>query len=338
MVVLKKKEMMQCYTFFLLIIVVVASAIPTKADDQKKRVKEKSLSDASHSEDGEHNNDYDHEAFLGKEERQTFDQLSPEESRDRLGKIFEKIDKNSDGFVSEDELKDWIQYVQKRYITTDTERMWKDYDISDTNEITWNAYMKRTYGYGDAGEPKEGDPVYEYRDMITRDKRRWERADGNNDDKLNKEEFSNFLHPEDAEHMREIVVLETLEDIDKDKDGFISVEEYIADIYDEADEDDDEEDGHHEGGEPEWVQAERDQFANTRDKNGDGKLNKEEIRDWIIPEDYDHVSAEVEHLIHSSDEDKDGRLTKQEILDKHDLFVGSQATDFGEALTRHDEF
>ena len=28
----------------------------------------------------------------------------------------------------------------------------------------------------------------------------------------------------------------------------------------------------------------------------------------------------------------------QEILDNYDLFVGSQATDFGEALTRHDEF
>lgn len=35
---------------------------------------------------------------------------------------------------------------------------------------------------------------------------------------------------------------------------------------------------------------------------------------------------------------QDGRLTKEEIVDKYDLFVGSQATDFGEALTRHDEF
>lgn len=35
---------------------------------------------------------------------------------------------------------------------------------------------------------------------------------------------------------------------------------------------------------------------------------------------------------------QDGRLTKEEIVDKYDLFVGSQATDFGEALVRHDEF
>lgn len=35
---------------------------------------------------------------------------------------------------------------------------------------------------------------------------------------------------------------------------------------------------------------------------------------------------------------QDGKLTKEEIVDKYDLFVGSQATDFGEALVRHDEF
>ena len=35
---------------------------------------------------------------------------------------------------------------------------------------------------------------------------------------------------------------------------------------------------------------------------------------------------------------QDNKLTKDEVLDKFDLFVGSQATDFGEALTRHDEF
>lgn len=31
-----------------------------------------------------HNQDYDHEAFLGKEEAHEFDSLSPEESKDKL--------------------------------------------------------------------------------------------------------------------------------------------------------------------------------------------------------------------------------------------------------------
>lgn len=43
------------------------------------------LSDMEHEHEGEHNPDYDHEAFLGKDEAKTFDQLTPDESKDRLG-------------------------------------------------------------------------------------------------------------------------------------------------------------------------------------------------------------------------------------------------------------
>ena len=47
------------------------------------------LSDEKHfTEDAEgehHNVEYDHEAFLGEDEEKTFDQLTPEESKERLG-------------------------------------------------------------------------------------------------------------------------------------------------------------------------------------------------------------------------------------------------------------
>ena len=48
------------------------------------------------------------------------------------------------------------------------------------------------------------------------------------DGKLSRAEFSTFLHPEEAEHMRNVVVTETIEDIDTDGDGKISVDEYIG--------------------------------------------------------------------------------------------------------------
>lgn len=35
---------------------------------------------------------------------------------------------------------------------------------------------------------------------------------------------------------------------------------------------------------------------------------------------------------------QDGFLTKPEVIEKYELFVGSQATDYGEVLSRHDEF
>ena len=90
--------------------------------------------------------------------------------------------------------------------------------------------------------------------------------------------------------------------------------------------------------EPDWVMEERQQFEKFRDRNQDGFMDLEEVRAWIIPPDYDHSEAEAKHLVFEADEDHDNLLTKEEILEKYDLFVGSQATDFGEALTRHDEF
>lgn len=56
-------------------------------------------------------------------------------------------------------------------------------------------------------DPNEEDSsTFSYKDMIQRDERRWKTADKDNDGFLTKEEFADFLHPEEAEHMRDIVV------------------------------------------------------------------------------------------------------------------------------------
>ena len=38
-----------------------------------------------------------------------------------------------------------------------------------------------------------------------------------------------------------------------------------------------------------------------RDKDGDGFLDHNEILQWILPEDFDHIHAEVEHLLREAD-------------------------------------
>ena len=67
-----------------------------------------------------------------------------------------------------------------------------------------------------------------YKEMITRDERRFKQADTDSDGKLSREQFASFLHPESDDNMKPLVVQETLEDIDKDKDGSISIDEYIG--------------------------------------------------------------------------------------------------------------
>ncbi len=58
------------------------------------------------------------------------------------------------------------------------------------------------------------------------------------------------------------------------------------------------------GEEPEWLQSERDQFKNYRDKDGNGRLDIEEVGDWIMPKEYDHAHAEANHLMHHADTNK----------------------------------
>lgn len=302
------------------------------ADEEKKsRVHDEKLSDEVHFQEGEHNPDYDHEAFLGEDEARTFDQLTPEESKIRLSKIVDKIDKDSDSVITETELRDWIEYTQKRYIIDDVQRQWSANNPENKDKLDWQDYRSMVYGFMENMDPSDLDDDEEgitYAEMLKRDQRRWEVADQDNDGALTLEEFTDFLHPEEAERMRAVVVTETIEDIDKDSDGKISLAEYIGDMYR----------GDAEDLEPAWVSNEREQFRDFRDKDGDGYLDEEEVKGWIIPPDYNHADAEAKHLIYEADVDNDKLLTKEEILNKYDVFVGSQATDFGEALVRHDEF
>ncbi|XP_029441051.1 reticulocalbin-3 [Rhinatrema bivittatum] len=289
----------------------------------------KDLSDHHH--DDSQGYQYDHEAFLGKEEAKTFDQLTPEESKERLGKIVNKIDKNKDNFITHEELQEWIKRSQNRYIYENVNKHWRDYDKNQDNRISWEEYKNTTYGYYAAAEEEFSDLEDKdtYRRMMKRDERRFKQADRDGDMIATREEFTAFLHPEESDYMKDLVVTETLEDMDKNGDGLVDVDEYISDMY-SAENDEPE---------PDWVASERQQFLDVRDLNKDGKMDHSEVSYWILPSQYDPIDVESKHLIYESDKDKDEKLTKQEILDNWNMFVGSQATNYGEDLTRrHDEF
>ena len=321
-------------TMIPVLICLLSSSVGLAVPKDSSRVVNRVLSEETHFDADGHHKDYDHEAFLGESEAKAFDQLSPEESKKRLGDIVDKIDTDKNGLVSYDELRLWIHQQQKSYIREDVDRQWKSHNPDNKTLLKWDDYRKLTYGFMDDLDSPENqlqdEDTKTYKDMMRRDKRRWQRADQDHDGSLSKEEFTDFLHPEETSHMQSVVVEETLEDIDKDGDGKISLNEYISDMYSA--------DGKDPNSVPDWVVREREQFKEYRDKNKDGFLDKDEIRFWILPPDYDHSQAEAKHLISESDENKDGSLTKEEVLNNYDLFVGSQATDFGEALVNHDEF
>ncbi|XP_023347334.1 calumenin-B [Eurytemora carolleeae] len=208
--------------------------------------------------------------------------------------------------------------------------MWEEKVAEGKDQISWTEYRNLTYG---ALEDAENSfPIgFNYSGMIHRDERRFRMSDKDGDKELDRDEFSAFVHPEDHAYMRDIVVIETMDDMDKDKDGKISLKEYIDDFWQMYDTTAPEI-------EPEWVQDEREQFSLHKDTDKDGYLSFQEMKHWLVPEDFDHSWAEAHHLLSTVDADQDQKLSQEEILEKYDVFVGSQATQFGEMLNRHDEF
>ncbi|KAM9457523.1 reticulocalbin-3 isoform 3-T3 [Clarias gariepinus] len=309
--------------FILSVLLALGLAVPP----QEKRVHhQRDLSDHAH--DDAHGFQYDHEAFLGKEEAKTFDQLTPEESKARLGKIVERIDTDKDGFVSHAELHYWIKHRQRRYIEENVNKHWKEYDQNKDGKISWVEYKNTTYGTYLDDDSEDLEDKETYKAMHARDQRRFKFADKDGDGIATKEEFTAFLHPEEFAYMRKLVVEETMEDIDKNGDGKVNLDEYIGDMYTP-------EKGE---SEPEWVSNERRHFSEYRDTNKDGFLDADEIAHWILPHDVDHADNEAKHLIHETDKNNDGHLSLSEILDNLDEVKVSTITDYGTLLmTEHDE-
>uniref|UniRef100_A0A8D3CEV9 Reticulocalbin-3 n=1 Tax=Scophthalmus maximus TaxID=52904 RepID=A0A8D3CEV9_SCOMX len=173
--------------------------------------------------------------------------------------IVDNIDSNKDGFITEDELKVMIRDAQKKHTSKQVERQWNDSDVNNDSLIGWYRFKNVTYGSYMEAE-------YNFTHMMNRD---------SSADKL---QFTAFLYPESYEHMQDVVVQETIDDINKSGDGFIDLNEYIGTRG-----------GMRSQGDPDWVETERQQFSELRDKDKDGKMDRQETMEWILPSDSIHA-------------------------------------------------
>ncbi|XP_069467025.1 reticulocalbin-2 isoform X2 [Ambystoma mexicanum] len=279
--------------------------------------------------DGEHDPKYDREAFLGGEEdAEEFIKLSPDEQIKRLKGVIKKIDTDGDGFLTEVEVGAWIQKSFKHYRDEDAKQQFMEYDRDGDGLVSWEEYNFQMYDRVldfDENTALDDDEEESFRQIYLKDKKRFEHADRDGQAGLNVTEFTDFEHPEETEHMTEFVIDGALEEHDKDGDGFVSLEEFLGDYRRDPEAKDD----------PEWIIVEKDRFVHDYDKDGDGKLNPEELLSWIVPNNEGIAQEEAIHVIEEIDMDDDGKVTEAEIIENLDLFLTSEATDFGRQL--HDE-
>jgi Ca2+-binding EF-hand superfamily protein len=288
------------------------------------------LHDRDHYKDGKHDDNFDHEAMVGSDRAPDYDSLTPEESQQRLVRLVKtKVDADGDGYVTELELRNHIEYMQKRNVRKTVDDAWANFDAKRIKNglVSWDDYQAIIFGENFDLSKVDPKLVDDYRRALNRNRNRFHAADIDRNGALSKDEYACFVRPEYCDHMRAEVVDETLDEIDKNKDGFIDYNEYRDDMASKAN-----------GTEvdADYQQQERQLFHSNWDHNNDEKLDREEIGNWIMPVGIDYAKNEALHLISTADDNKDGRLESGEFINHYDAFVGSQTTDYGKQLQKHD--
>lgn len=289
---------------------------------------EKAFSDG-HYMDGEHNAEFDRDALFGGEnDAGEFAKLKPEEQQLRLKSLIRKMDADSDGYITKDELSAWIQQSFRHYATEESKEQFPEHDLDGNGVLSWEEYNIHSYdrmlNY-DENTPLEDEEEESLRQIFLKDRKRFDHADIDDVPGLTLEEFVAFEHPEEAEYMTDYVIQDALDEHDRDKDGFVSLAEFLGDYRKDPGAEHD----------PEWVTAEKDRFENDYDKDKDGKLNRQELLLWIVPNNQDIALDEADHLVKEMDTNGDKKLTEGEIMANQDLFLNSEATDYGSQL--HDK-
>ncbi|RWS01011.1 Reticulocalbin-2-like protein [Dinothrombium tinctorium] len=298
---------------------IITAFIVSNAAHVHNREKIEDSWNSVHYKDGEHNAEFDREAILGRKEKvHEYHELSPEEAKRRLAiLVTEKgMDANKDGYVDREELVQWVRQSFKSLAEEDGAERLKEEDANGDGLVSWDEHLTDNFSFDEKLDAEEDE-------MIREDKALWAAADLDKDGLLNAQEFAAFNSPEDFEFMHDALHKWTMDKRDVNRDGFLSFEEYVVDENGVAPEVN-----------SETYIVEKDRFDQDYDLDKDGKLNKEEVLRWLIPDNDELAVTEAEHLIASSDGNGDGKLSVFEITHNHEIFVGSESTDFGERLKK----
>ena len=288
---------------FLLFLLISSCTVSAHATPGRK-------DDGHYTKDGKHNDEYDHETFLGHEGQEEFNEMDNQERVLKLSKLVDKIDKNGDNNVSTSELTAWMKYISLKEPTAIIQKQWAHDFITVIDAdglVSWEDYRKLSFP-GNYDDEKTLARIEKFR-------KRFVAADESKDGKLSSDEYVAFQYLDLFPRMHEVFVDELLVPLDLDKDGGISFEEFKK-------------------GEKNPRKDSKREFE-ARDLNKNGVLEKNEIKEWYFPTSYDTNENEAQHLIRKADSDKDNVLTRKEILDNYDVFVGSRATHWGKTLKRN---
>ncbi|XP_045163180.2 45 kDa calcium-binding protein-like isoform X1 [Mercenaria mercenaria] len=316
--------------------------IPTQ-----KRLSVEELKPADHldavklEQDGMINKDYKKEIFIGNHEEIEDESLEVAESK--LKDIFAKVDKDSDNKLCMAELEGWIiDKTQEHFdeALQENDHIFKHMDPDGDGFVDWKEYY--VHFLLAKGHPiekakkhvKDYDEIeldYEEREQLIKYKFKWTDADmPPMDNKLTKEEFLAFRHPEQSEQALHNMVKTIMESLDKNDDKILTEEEFVSLPLGDVD------DEEQRRLDKEWQKERGEEFRNQIDFDHNGKVTIGELKRYIDPRNPDNAKSDTKTLLEEMDDDKDKCISWKEIEDHKDMFIQSKIVNMRRIL--HDEF
>lgn len=238
-------------------------------------------------------------------------QLSLNEIKNRMNIIFNFVDTNKDDIITEEEAQQWSLKLKEAMHKHQVRQEFISIDKDSDGKITLDE-LEVTYTDGVGGTNQEA-----HKEEV---RKRFVAVDKDNSGNLTLEEVTLLMDPGKDETLMQIEVDEIMGAQDKDKDGMISLDEFLL----------------NEGGT--LSEAEREELTkefSSYDKNGDGKINEEELRAVIV----DPHAHELQQMMASlAAEMNDGQLTRDQWSEKYETFAVSMLTDNGELLRFPEEY
>ncbi|PAV86210.1 hypothetical protein WR25_26766 [Diploscapter pachys] len=306
-----------CFVFYL----VWLGSLQVTLCDKEREVDGAASRVLRHTMGADHEGDHeaDHQAILGsKKVAEEFDSLPPEEAKRRLRILAtSKIDANKDEM---NELVSWVLSSMRSLDLEEVQERKREIDENGDGKISWEEYVKDSYPDQDTSK-LDGDD----KKLLFEDEKYFKAADLNGDGFLDETELAAFLMPENHPHMHKTLLEITMWEKDSNKDGAIDLNEFLGDLASNT--------------ESEWVNVEKNRFMAEYDEDKDGLLKGDEVRKWLIPDVDSVAKIEAEHLMRGADTNQDDKLSIDEIVEAHKIFVGSEATNYGEDLHKvnHEE-
>eukprot|EP00850_Spirogloea_muscicola_P007742 SM000040S14754 [mRNA] locus=s40:118431:120957:+ [translate_table: standard] len=271
----------------------------------------------------------------------------------RISTLFPLIDVSpTDGRISEEELTQWHVLQGRKASLHRTDREIETYDRNDDAFISLDEYL---------GYESDGSGEWD-QDLRNKTQEKFVICDLDKDGLLNRDEFNEFLHPEDSENevLRQWLRKDELKTRDVyEKDGKLSWEEFHQAMYSELRDWSEEQHfqevavrGSHVGAQdhqagPTYLKIEEEKKQKSRamfdelDKNHDGFLTEDELEpilDKLVPGERHYAQQQAHHMMEQADSNKDGHLSLEEMVEHPYVFYNTAYEEEGEGSHAEPEF